>query len=288
MDINQNLIKMDFKIAALFVSITFSFFSCFGQLSKPIEQEIPPAASIDCFPGAYYRKAVTSFDEWTGISGVVILGYPKFDENRLNTKTGQPLDNFSVYMGGNAADHEVDAGLTWEFSTDAAGKLSPRRNSWRPFWRAGNWNSAPNQPQFIWKPGDKVRMSVRLAGQEKLRMIIEDLDHPEKRFEVVFDAPGFTAGVLRQFKRVNAIDQSHNEGKPVQPTSAQVTGAKWVNTVLFRGAEHQQLPMNKSRFTDMRCSDASHIVVTPVNEATGAEKIDIFGTPPLKNRKPHK
>jgi hypothetical protein len=56
--------------------------------------EVAPAASIPCFAGAYYRKAVSSFDVWTGIAGLVKLGTPKIDENRLNEKDKQPLDNF--------------------------------------------------------------------------------------------------------------------------------------------------------------------------------------------------
>jgi len=212
MDINQKLIRMNFKKISLLLSMIYFINSCKAQIPTLNDKEIPPAVFIPCFPGAYYRKAVSSFDEWTGISGIVILGYPKIDESRLDIKTGQPLDNFSVYMGGNAAGiHEVDAGLTWEFSTDSAGNVSSRRNSWRPFWRDGRWNSAPNKPEFIWKPGDKVNMTVMMIASQKLRMIISDIDHPEKKFQVDFDAPGFTFNVLRQFKRVNAIDQSHNE-----------------------------------------------------------------------------
>lgn len=30
--------------------------------------EVVPAASLPCFAGAYYRKAVSSFDSWTGIA----------------------------------------------------------------------------------------------------------------------------------------------------------------------------------------------------------------------------
>ena len=86
-------------------------------------KEVPPAAAIPCFPGAYYRKAVTSFDVWTGIAGFVKLGTPKVDEDRLDAETKQPLDNFSVYMGGNAGGNfEVDAGLSWEFTVDEKGK----------------------------------------------------------------------------------------------------------------------------------------------------------------------
>lgn len=251
--------------------------NCFAQ--KEGAKEIAPAKSIACFPGAYYRKAVSSFDQWTGISGVVTLGYPQFDENRLDAKTGKPLDNFSVYMGGNSAGHEVDAGLTWEYSSDSTGKLSNRRNSWRPFWRAGSWNSAPNKPAFIWKPGDKLKMTVKMIAAETLRLEIEDLNHAEKKFAVDFKVPGFSTDSTRQFKRVNAIDQSHNEGKPVKPTTAKVTGAIWHYTNLLRGSNFIVYPLSERRFTDMRCADAAHIVVTTINKATGAEQIAIYGQP---------
>ena len=263
----------------LFLLIALLASACSGQKNVQMSNEVSPALNIPCFPGAYYRKAVTSFDYWTGISGVVILGYPQVDESRLDNKTRLPLDNFSVYMGGNAAGkQEVDAGLTWEFSLDSAGRKTERRNSWRPFWRVNSWQNAPNRPEFIWKPGDKVLMSVKMCAPEKLRLTIEDLNNPKKVFSVDFDAPGFNFNSLLQFKRVNAIDQSQNEGKLVKPTAAKVVGAEWLNTMLYRGAE-EQFPMNKRRYTDMRCNDAAHIRVTTTNAAIGAEKIDLFGKP---------
>ncbi len=58
---------------------------------------------MPCFAGAYYRKAVSSFDTWTGIAGFVKLGTPQFDEKRVRAEDkNQYLDNPSVYMGGNA------------------------------------------------------------------------------------------------------------------------------------------------------------------------------------------
>lgn len=250
------------------------------KIEKNAAGEIVPAAQLPCFAGAYYRKAVSSFDVWTGIGGVVKLGTPKVDENRLGAETKQPLDNFSVYMGGNAGGKtEVDAGLTWEFTQDASGKKSERRNAFRPFWRTKTWNAAPNEKQFYFYPGETVQMAVLVAGANKLRLIISD--GKSKTFQTDFDAEGFAPNIPRQFKRVNAIDQVANEGKPVKPTQAQVTGAEWINTILLRGegANAKQIPMDKTRFTDMRCSDASHIVVTTTDAAKGAEKIDIFGTP---------
>ena len=254
-----------------------------GEAVKPklnAAGEVVPAASIPCFPGAYYRKAVSSFDVWTGIAGLVKLGTPKVDENRLGEQTKQPLDNFSVYMGGNAGGKsEVDAGLSWEFTLDENGKRSARRNAFRPFWRAKTWNSAPNEKQFYFYPGETVQMAVLVAGPNKLRLVISD--GKSKTFQTEFDAEGFAPNIPRQFKRVNAIDQVANEGKPVQPTRAEIIGAEWLNTVLLRGAgaDAKQIPLDKTRYTDMRCANESHIVVTTTDAAKGAEKIDIYGTP---------
>lgn len=250
-----------------------------NTLFKPEKHEVMPPASIPCFAGAYYRKAVSSFDVWNGISGTVVLGQPAVDEARLDEKTGQPLDNFSVYMGGNAGGkQEVDAGLTWAFTRDAAGKQSERRNAWRPFWRTKVWSNAPPSNAYDWHPGDTVRMEVSMVAPKTLRLRIEDAGvHPVKRFSVDFDAESFTPDVSRQFKRVNAIDQFHNEGKPVKPTHASVVNSEWLHTFLFRGKK--KLNMNTFRFTDMRCSDAKHVVVTPANAMKGAEKISIYGLP---------
>lgn len=241
-------------------------------------KEIMPPATAKCFDGAFYRKAVSSFDVWTGIAGFFKLGTPKFDENRLDEKDKQPLDNFSVYMGGNAGGRfEVDAGLSWEFTIDENGKKSARRNAFRPFWRTKTWNSAPPQKEFYFYPGETVQMAVLVAGANKLRLVISD--GKSKTFQTDFDAEGFTSGVPRQFKRVNAIDQRYNEGKPAQKTAAEIVGAEWLQTVLLRGegAAARQMPMTAERFTDMRCPNVNNIVVTPTDKTKGGEKIDIFG-----------
>lgn len=253
-----------------------------GSASSNVKagEELSPAASIPCFPGAYYRKAVTSFDNWTGIAGFVKLGTPKVDEDRLDATTKQPLDNFSVYMGGNAGgNYEVDAGVSWEFTIDENGKKSERRNAFRPFWRTKTWNAAPAQKEFYFYPGETIQMAIYISAPKKLKLVISN--GKDKTFQTEFDAEGFAPNIMRQFKRVNAIDQVRNEGKPVQATKAQVTGAEWTQTILLRGAgtETKQIPMDKTHFTDMRCSDEKHIVVTTIDAAKGAEKIDIYGSP---------
>lgn len=254
-----------------------------GRTPASADKEIPPAASLPCFPGAYYRKVVSSVDAWTGIVGVVKLGTPAVDMDRLGGPYKRPLDNFSVYMGGNAGGQEVDAGLTWEFTRDDQGNKSKMRNAWRPFWRAGSWNSAPDSKQFYWYPGDVVTMAVIMAGPGRLRLVIADATpEPKRIFSTEFDAKGFAPRAPRQFKRVNAIDQVGNEGRPIQPTKAWVTGAVWQETSLLRGAGEnaERLPVTTERFTDMRCPAAS-ISITADKDAMaqGGEAIDIHGTP---------
>ena len=257
-----------------------------GKTSDAVGSEIPPRSSLPCFPGAYYRKVVSSFDSWTGIRGVVKLGEPSVDMNRLRVSDKHPLDNFSVYMGGNAAGQEVDAGLTWEFTRDDHGKRSAMRNAWRPFWRVNSWNSAPDEKQYYWYPGDVVTMEVKVAGPGRLRLTIADAGpEPKRVFGTEFEANGFSPDALKQFKRVNAIDQVGNEGRPIQPTRAKVVGSVWRETFLLRGeaAKATRLPIIAKRFTDMRCPVSSiSITADKKAEASGGEAIDIHGTPEKK------
>lgn len=254
-----------------------------GQ-TTPTSSEIPPAADLPCFPGAYYRKAVSSLDVWTGIGGIVKLPVPKVDPDRLDEKDKQPLDNFSIYMGGRAGEQEIDAGLSWEFTIDEKGERSKARNAFRPFWRNEKWNSAPAQKQFYWYPGDTVAMAVLVTAPGKLKLYISDATpQPARTFSVEFDARSFQPRVSRQFKRVNAIDQRHNEGRPVQPTRAEAVGAVWQETFLFRGeaAAAQRLSLTPKRMTDMRCPSPAQarVTATEAERARGAESVDIFGTP---------
>lgn len=238
-----------------------------------IPGEVPPATSYRIFPGAYYRKAVSSFDLWTGIEGVVTL--PELITDPAREDSRRPLDNASIYMGGNGSGQEIDAGLTWDNNV----------GGWRPFWRNEKWANAPLvQDLFVWYPGETVRMSVVVAGPGKLRLTIQDEGpDPQKAFTTVFDAWGFGPGVRQQFKRVNAIDQVGNEGKPVQPTKARVTAAVWKEVWLWR--RDVKVPFTAERFTDMRAPNADHFVIgTPAAAdgqaaGPGAELIEIYGDP---------
>lgn len=278
--------------------------------------EIAPPESLPCFPGAYYRKAVSSVDHWTGIEGIVTLPTPNLDPERRKP-TGRFLDNPSIYMGGRSGEQEIDAGLTWEIVREPDGSVSTVAKAFRPFWRNKGWNSAPAKPEYYYYPGDTVRMRCAVAGPGRLRIEVELVSRAGSGesagdeltssslytipyettsvtatataaatpvpgvFSVDFDAPGFGPDALQEFKRVNAIDQSGNEGKDVSPTRAFVEGAVWSEVWLLRGDE--RLPMIPSRYTDMRCPDPSRVVVAPAGApGSGGERISIHGDPATK------
>lgn len=263
-----------------------------GEPDDPITTffrgEVMPSASLPCFQGAYYRKVVSSKDVWTGISGKVVLPQMAFDEGRRNpAKPEQYLDNPSIYMGGNMNGQETDIGLLWEVIREENGSISPDRKAFRPFLRrtgyapAGQtavYENAPAQKEFYWYPGNEVEMTIQMVENGKLRFIVEGAG---KRFERDFECAGYNLNSIGEFKRVNAIDQVANEGKPAQPTNTRVEGAAWKETWLFRRHDGGivKVPVHDGRFTDMRCPDRKHFRVT-ANEAekkAGAEQIDIGG-----------
>jgi hypothetical protein len=132
--------------------------------------EVAPAKSLPCFPGAIYRKAVSSDDLWTGIEGIVTLPRATFDPQRTNPKTGRPLDNPSIYMGGRAGQREIDAGVSWEVIKEPDGSVSSQRKTYRPFWRNEKWNSGPAQPEYDYYPGDTILLSVVTRQADKLEL----------------------------------------------------------------------------------------------------------------------
>lgn len=254
--------------------------------------EVPPAASLPCFPGAYYRKAVSSLDVWTGIEGAVTLPTPRFDEGRRREKNPEQfLDNPSVYVGGRGEGTEIDAGVTWEVVRLPDGTTSADRRAFRPFWRNKGWHAAEARPEWYFYPGDTIRMRIETGAAGKLTLRVELVSRGEAGEKATaaygaatrpagplvqeFDASGFTPGRPQQFKRVNAIDQVGREGKEVEATRAAATGAVWKEVTLLRGAE--RVPMEPKRFTDMRCPGEKYFTVR--SGESGGERVDIVGTP---------
>jgi len=245
--------------------------------------EVAPPKSAPCFPGAIYRKAVSSQDVWTGIDAVLVLPTLTPDPARFDAGRGRPTDNASCYVGGRAGETEVDAGVNWEVIREPDGSVSKGPRAFRPFWRNKQWHSGPARPGMYFQPGDTIRLRCWTDAPDKLRLRVELLaragqpvgDVPLSHHEVEFDAPGFGPGRRQEFKRVTAIDQIRNEGKPAQPTDARVDGAVWRRVDLLRGPGDRR-PMTAARFTDLRCPDARLVTVSPTDDA-GGERVDLRG-----------
>ncbi|SOD11388.1 hypothetical protein [Pedobacter xixiisoli] len=254
-----------------------------------IANEVLPVAQKPCFEGAYYRKLVSSHDYWRGIEGTVILPTIIFDEDRKHAKKpGQYLDNPSIYLGGSMGNQETDIGLTWEVIKEDNGQVSKIRKAFRPFLRRTEHDSgqksifenAPAQKQYYWYPGEEVKMSLLLVSDKKVRFVVEGAG---KKFERDFDCDGYLLSAVGEFKRVNAIDQVANEGKPVQATKTKVQNAEWKQTNLFRLLNNEvvAVPFKKTRYTEMMCPAANNFKVKASYSqvAKGAEVLSISGVP---------
>lgn len=286
------------KIFNFLLISCFCFFSCGSddnenkteEPADPIntffKNEVPPPSSQSCFAGAYYRKVVSSKDVWLGIGGTVQLPTIVFDEDRKNpNKTGQYLDNPSVYLGGNMGGQETDIGLTWEVIKEN-GIVSQERKAFRPFMRRtnhisgqeANYMNAPAEDKYYWYPGEIVTISIQIVNDYQIKFIVEGNG---KRFETDYDCAGYKRGNMGEFKRVNAIDQVANEGKPAQSTKTKVENGKWSDSYLFRTYNGKVIkaPLHEGRFTDMRCPDPLYfnIQTTPDEMKKGGETISING-----------
>lgn len=258
-----------------------------GKKDIIIANEVLPEAQKPCFAGAYYRKLVSSHDYWRGIEGTVVLPTIVFDENRKHIKkTGQYLDNPSIYLGGSMGNQETDIGLTWEVIKEENGQVSKSRKAFRPFLRRTEHESgqksifenAPAQKEYYWYPGEEVKMSLLLIADKKVRFVVEGAG---KKFERDFACDGYLLSAVGEFKRVNAIDQVANEGKPVQATKTKVLNAEWKETNLFRLIKNEivAIPFKKTRYTEMMCPAANNFEVKANSNqiAKGAEVLSISG-----------
>ncbi len=240
-----------------------------------------PESKEHSFEGGYYYRVSSYQGQWTGIEAVVKLGTPQIDPARIDRADNQPMDSFVVYLGGNARGCEIDAGLIWEVVRDEKGKISRTRQAWRPFWRNGAWNNAPCEPSYYWYPGDVVKMSVTIVAPGKLRLTVSDVgENPKRLFVADFDAPGFELGVACQFKHVNAIAQRYREGKPEEPTVAQITGTSWLEVTLFSkdGSTVKSTPMTQAVSVSVdRPSGHVERKATDEQKKRGGEDVNIYG-----------
>lgn len=255
-----------------------------------ISDEVSKPSNYHCFNGAWYYKALSSKDMWLGMEAVVTL--PKFtpDEERFDfikesidkdEQIKRYKDTPSIYLGG-SSDFESDIGLGW-FRGIVDNEFTKTKIAYRPFYRyiyeedgkilnqyAG---TAIRETEYYYFPGDKLKLSVYCIQDNYLRLKIELLEaskypeyidlrkklNPTKTFTSP-DFPAFGNGVKpAEYKRVNAIDQYGNEGKPTQMTNAIVGECIWHEVYLFRKVEGNivKVPFNHTRYIQMLCPTPS-------------------------------
>lgn len=251
-----------------------------------IENEILPKPFYPCFQGAWYYKVVSSHDHWLGFEGVCTL--PEFfpDEQRIeeindakfpNGKVKRYLETPSVYAGG-SSDYETDIGFGW-FHGLINGHLTLEKITFRPFWRTifleegqvkNVYQGTPIEAtEYYFFPGDQVKIQLLCEEDHYLTFIVTLLkatDNPkysdlrllckpnQKLYISRIKAPG--NGIHPStYKRVNAIDQYHNEGKPTQNTQAKTGDSIWESVYLFRYVNDSlvKIPFISNRFTQMKC-----------------------------------
>ncbi len=155
--------------------------------------------------------------------------------------------------------------------------------------------------EYYYLPGDKLRLIVYSPEEDKLQLQIELIEKstlessvtmrekygwndPQSFVSPVFSADG-SGKTPAEFKRVNAIDQSGNEGGEAIATQTEIKNALWHSTYLYRiiNGKMYRVPMNESRRAATDAPDGTKFTVI-TNESLsplGGELVSIH--PSYKN-----
>jgi hypothetical protein len=162
----------------------------------------------------------------------------------------------------------------------AQNRLKPAYG-FRPFWRtvtsAGNrWHQLPAGGGPVYLPGEFVTMQLQIVGTNLLEMRIVG---NSGSFVQRFAQDGFSPGQPIVWKRVNSIDQDHNENKRVIPTATRVMGAQWFffDLVPWNGGSEVPMTCRNAYFAPGRDTVGRYSSIfraTPVT-SNGGETLDI-------------
>ncbi|MBO7245477.1 MAG: DUF5011 domain-containing protein [Clostridia bacterium] len=150
--------------------------------------------------------------------------------------------------------------------------------------------------EYYYLPGDKLRIVVYVPEENKMQLQIEVLEKsslpeyvkmredygwkdPADFLSPVFTSPGHGTGILAEFKRVNAIDQSGNEGGVAISTQTEVKNIIWHETYLYRVIDGTlyRVPMNEERRATTSAPEDKYFTVSydGVNSSLGGEIVTI-------------
>lgn len=155
-------------------------------------------------------------------------------------------------------------------------------------------NYSPNFTEHYYLPGDKITMKVYSPKPDYLileiivieessleesinKRKINDWNSPKDFESPMMSSPGHNIHTKKSYKRVNAIDQSGNEGKPTILTNTTVKDAIYESCYLYRQIEGitYKVPFNNRRTETMNCPDEKGFNNTKISDETGATAVNI-------------
>lgn len=150
--------------------------------------------------------------------------------------------------------------------------------------------------EYYYLPGDKLRIIIYIPEENKMQLQIEVIEKstlpesvkmreeygwndPADFLSPVFTSPGHGTGIDAEYKRVNAIDQSGNEGGTAIFTDTLVSNVIWHETYLYRVIDGTlyRVPMNEQRRGTTSAPEAEYFTVTydGVSSELGGEVVTI-------------
>lgn len=150
--------------------------------------------------------------------------------------------------------------------------------------------------EYYYLPGDTLRILVYSPEPDKLQLMIEVIEAstlpssvemrktygwkaPANFVSPIFRSPGHGTGIDAEFKRVNAIDQSGNEGKTAISTETEIGDIIWHETYLYReiNGTLYSVPMDESRRGVTSAPEDAYFTVTfdGVDSSLGGEVVSI-------------
>lgn len=150
--------------------------------------------------------------------------------------------------------------------------------------------------EFYYLPGDTLRIIIYIPEENKMQLQIEVIEKssdpesvamrekygwkdPANFKSPVFSCPGNGTGEGCEYKRVNAIDQSGNEGGTAIATQTEVRDAVWHSTYLYRRINGTlcRVPLTSERRGERNAPDETRFTVTydAAEASLGGESVTI-------------
>lgn len=153
---------------------------------------------------------------------------------------------------------------------------------------------SPNFTEYYYLPGDKLRMSIFSPKPNYMQMKIEVLEvsaisssvelrkanqwrEPKDFISPVFSSPGHGTNIPKEYKRVNAIDQVSNEGKPSIDTQTKISSAIWHDCYLYYAENNETylVPLNEERSYMMNCPNPNRFTYESIDKKTGGSIVTL-------------